>query len=50
MNNSSHASKDSDIFQPQFGQKYVVQIVSIEKNEDKIVEIIKKMLLVEKLS
>ena len=37
-----HAGKGSDIFQPQFGQKYVIQIVTLEENEDKIIEIIKK--------
>jgi len=28
-----HAGKGSDIFQPQFSQKYVIQIVTMEENE-----------------
>lgn len=37
-----HAGKGRDIFQPQFGQKYVIQIVTMEENEDIVIGIVKK--------
>lgn len=37
-----HAGKGRDIFQPQFSQKYVVQIVTTDDKQDKVIEIIKK--------
>ena len=36
-----HASKGSAIFQPQFSQKYVIEIVIPESKEEQVVNIIK---------
>ena len=36
-----HASKGSAIFQPQFSQKYVVELVIPESKEDQVINIIK---------
>ena len=37
-----HASKGSAIFQPQFSQKYVVELVIPESKEEQVVNIIKE--------
>ena len=36
-----HASKGSAIFQPQFSQKYVIEVVIPESKEEEVVNIIK---------
>ena len=36
-----HASKGSAIFQPQFSQKYVIELVIPESKEDQVINIIK---------
>ena len=36
-----HAGKGSDIFQPQFGEKYQIHIIATDEKEDKIVEIVR---------
>ena len=36
-----HASKGSAIFQPQFSQKYVIELVIPESKEEQVVKIIK---------
>ena len=37
-----HASKGSAIFQPQFSQKYVIELVVPESKEEQVVNIIKE--------
>lgn len=37
-----HAGKGRAIFQPQFSQKYVVEVIVSKKKEDEALEIIKK--------
>ena len=37
-----HASKGSAIFQPQFSQKYLVELVIPESKEDEVVNVIKE--------
>ena len=37
-----HASKGSAIFQPQFSQKYVIELVIPESKEEQVVNIIKE--------
>jgi len=37
-----HAGKGRDIFQPQFSQKYVIEVVVTEDKEDRIIEIIRR--------
>ena len=37
-----HASKGSAIFQPQFSQKYVIELVIPESKEDQVINIIKE--------
>jgi len=36
-----HTSKGSSIFQPQFSQKYVIELVIPESKEDQVINIIK---------
>ena len=38
-----HASKGSEVFQPQFSQKYVIDIITTDDKEDEIIEVIKKI-------
>lgn len=38
-----HASKGSEVFKPQFSEKYVIDIVTTEDREDQIVEVVKKI-------
>ena len=37
-----HASKGSAIFQPQFSEKYVIELVIPESNEEEVINIIKE--------
>ena len=37
-----HASKGSEIFTPQFHQKYVIELVTDESKEDQVINIIKE--------
>lgn len=37
-----HAGKGRAIFQPQFSQKYVIQIITTEDKQDRVIEIVKK--------
>lgn len=37
-----HASKGTEIFQPQFGDKYVIEIVVPDHQEDKVIEYVRK--------
>lgn len=37
-----HASKGSEIFTPQFSQKYVVELVIDEEKEDQVIKIIQE--------
>ena len=44
-----HTSKGTEIFIPQFSDKYVIQIIAAETNEDAIIEVIKKNATVGKI-
>ena len=37
-----HAGKGRDIFQPQFSEKYVIEVIATEDKENQIIEIIRK--------
>ena len=37
-----HASKGTEIFQPQFGDKYVIEIVVPDDQEDRVIEYVRK--------
>ena len=37
-----HAGKGRAVFTPQFSQKYIVKVITSEKKEDQVVEIMKK--------
>lgn len=37
-----HASKGTEIFQPQFGDKYVIEIVVPDNQEDKVIEYVRQ--------
>ena len=37
-----HASKGTEVFQPQFGQKYIIELIIPETKEDQVIDIIKK--------
>ena len=44
-----HASKGSEIFVPQFSDKYVMELIIPEEKEDEAIEIIKKRATVGKI-
>jgi len=37
-----HAGKGRHVFQPQFSDKYVIQIITTDDKEDKVIDIVKK--------
>ncbi|MDX1595396.1 MAG: P-II family nitrogen regulator [Nitrosopumilaceae archaeon] len=37
-----HASKGSAIYQPQFSQKYIIELIIAESKEDEVINIIKE--------
>ncbi len=37
-----HASKGTEIFQPQFGDKYVIEVVVSDSQEDRVIDYVRK--------
>ncbi|NIU01617.1 MAG: P-II family nitrogen regulator, partial [Nitrosopumilaceae archaeon] len=44
-----HASKGTEVFVPQFGEKYGIELIIPEKKEDEIINIIKNQATVGKI-